>query len=265
MRELAVAPMRKRKRIAELAQSPEVIRKIEQPLGDQVNDLAFPLDLAIDGQHGGRQDEPALPLKNLRPDHCVDDTGLILQRHEHHPLGRAWPLPHEDETTGHKPTTVPFSVGFGTGTRRNIPFVKFGGLKFLDSAHVKGLLATLRFAQNARDRVAGFRLHQMLPGIGPQTAGKILDAIATDPEPLQALRKSRRHPIRATIGLRSSPYLRLFAKPRADGLANSASRVIGTSHISIASMTMPTPARPTLSSSSRSLAVIRAASASSPN
>ncbi|MBP1884077.1 ATP-dependent helicase [Sinorhizobium mexicanum] len=72
-------------------------------------------------------------------------------------------------------------------TRRNIPFVKFGGLKFLDSAHVKDMLAVLRFAQNPRDRVAGFRLLQMLPGIGPQTAGKILDAIAADPEPLMAL------------------------------------------------------------------------------
>ena len=72
-------------------------------------------------------------------------------------------------------------------TRRNIPFVKFGGLKFLDSAHVKDLLAILRFAQNPRDRVAGFRLLQMLPGIGPQTAAKILDTIATDPEPLQSL------------------------------------------------------------------------------
>ena len=72
-------------------------------------------------------------------------------------------------------------------TRRNIPFVKFGGLKFLDSAHVKDLLAVLRFAQNPRDRVAGFRLLQMLPGIGPQTAAKMLDAIAADPEPLQSL------------------------------------------------------------------------------
>ena len=72
-------------------------------------------------------------------------------------------------------------------TRRNIPFVKFGGLKFLDSAHVKDLLAVLRFAQNPRDRVAGFRLLQMLPGIGPQTAGRILDTICADPEPLQSL------------------------------------------------------------------------------
>ncbi|XUY30151.1 ATP-dependent helicase (plasmid) [Agrobacterium sp. rho-8.1] len=72
-------------------------------------------------------------------------------------------------------------------TRRNIPFVKFGGLKFLDSAHVKDMLAVLRFAQNPRDRVAGFRLLQMLPGIGPKKAGTILDTIASDPKPLLAL------------------------------------------------------------------------------
>lgn len=72
-------------------------------------------------------------------------------------------------------------------TRRNIPFVKFGGLKFLDSAHVKDMLAVLRFAQNPRDRVAGFRLLKMIPGIGSQTAGRVLDAIAADPEPLMAL------------------------------------------------------------------------------
>ena len=43
-------------------------------------------------------------------------------------------------------------------TRRNIPFVKFGGLKFLEAAHVKDVLAVLRFAENPRDRVAGFRV-----------------------------------------------------------------------------------------------------------
>jgi DNA helicase-2/ATP-dependent DNA helicase PcrA len=62
-------------------------------------------------------------------------------------------------------------------TRRNIPFVKFGGLKFLDAAHVKDVLATLRFAENPRDRVAGFRVLQLLPGIGPSTAGLIIDTL----------------------------------------------------------------------------------------
>jgi DNA helicase-2/ATP-dependent DNA helicase PcrA len=64
-------------------------------------------------------------------------------------------------------------------TRRNIPFVKFGGLKFLEAAHVKDVLAVLRWAHNLRDRVAGFRVVQLLPGIGPGTAAKLLDGIAT--------------------------------------------------------------------------------------
>jgi DNA helicase-2/ATP-dependent DNA helicase PcrA len=63
-------------------------------------------------------------------------------------------------------------------TRRNIPFVKFGGLKFLEASHVKDVLATLRWAHNLRDRVAGFRVAQLLPGIGPGTAAKLLDGIA---------------------------------------------------------------------------------------
>ncbi|MGY5806923.1 ATP-dependent helicase [Rhizobium sp. LEGMi198b] len=72
-------------------------------------------------------------------------------------------------------------------TRRNIPFVKFGGLKFLDSAHVKDMLAALRFAQNPRDRVAGFRLMQLLPGIGPSTAQRVLDHIGEQASPMAAL------------------------------------------------------------------------------
>ena len=72
-------------------------------------------------------------------------------------------------------------------TRRNVPFVKFGGLKFLDSAHVKDLLAVLRFAQNPRDRVSGFRTLQLLPGVGPSAAGKVLDALTPHLHPLEAL------------------------------------------------------------------------------
>jgi DNA helicase-2/ATP-dependent DNA helicase PcrA len=72
-------------------------------------------------------------------------------------------------------------------TRRNIPFVKFGGLKFLDAAHVKDMLAMLRWAENPRDRVAGFRVLLLLPGIGPTTAGRILAALETGADPAWAL------------------------------------------------------------------------------
>lgn len=72
-------------------------------------------------------------------------------------------------------------------TRRNIPFVKFGGLKFLDAAHIKDVLALLRFVENPRDRVAGFRILQLLPGIGPTSAQRVLDQVADAADPVAAL------------------------------------------------------------------------------
>jgi len=58
--------------------------------------------------------------------------------------------------------------------RRNIPFVKYGGLKFLEAAHVKDVICILRWAENPKDDVAGFRVLQLLPGIGPVQARRIL-------------------------------------------------------------------------------------------
>jgi len=71
--------------------------------------------------------------------------------------------------------------------RRNVPFVKFGGLKFLEAAHVKDLLACLRWAENPRDRVAGFRVLLLLPGVGPKTAARALDTMAAAADPVDAL------------------------------------------------------------------------------
>src|SRR3981081_1980580 len=66
-------------------------------------------------------------------------------------------------------------------TRRNIPFVKFGGLKFLDAAHIKDMLALLRCVENPRDRVAGFRLMHLIPGVGLTSAQRVLDHMTRDP------------------------------------------------------------------------------------
>jgi DNA helicase-2/ATP-dependent DNA helicase PcrA len=72
-------------------------------------------------------------------------------------------------------------------TRRSIPFVKFGGLKFLDTAHVKDLLSVLRFVENPRDSVAGFRIFQLLPGVGPASAQRVLAFMADQADPINAL------------------------------------------------------------------------------
>ena len=61
--------------------------------------------------------------------------------------------------------------------RRNIPFVKFGGLRFLEAAHVKDVLCILRWAENPLDSIAAFRVLQLLPGIGPAAAGKVLEHV----------------------------------------------------------------------------------------
>ena len=78
--------------------------------------------------------------------------------------------------------------------RRNIPFVKFGGLKFLEASHVKDLLAILRWAENPRDRVAGFRVLKLLPGVGPATARRALAAVESDGHGLAALGRFRPPP-----------------------------------------------------------------------
>jgi DNA helicase-2/ATP-dependent DNA helicase PcrA len=75
-------------------------------------------------------------------------------------------------------------------TRRGIPFVKYGGLKFLEAAHVKDVLSILRFVDNPRHRLAGFRTLQLLPGIGPTTAERLLDRLEAHGGTLDALREA---------------------------------------------------------------------------
>jgi DNA helicase II / ATP-dependent DNA helicase PcrA len=60
-------------------------------------------------------------------------------------------------------------------SKKNIPFVKYGGLKFLEAAHVKDVMSVLRWADNPRNSVAGFRVLKLLPGIGPASAKEALD------------------------------------------------------------------------------------------
>ena len=63
-------------------------------------------------------------------------------------------------------------------TRRNIPYHKYGGLRFLEAAHVKDLVAFLRLLENPRDELAWFRVLQLMDGIGPTIASRILDHVA---------------------------------------------------------------------------------------
>lgn len=71
--------------------------------------------------------------------------------------------------------------------RRKIPFRKFGGLRFLDAAHVKDLLAFLRILENPADETAWFRVLQLLEGVGPKTAHAVLAHLGRERFQLDAL------------------------------------------------------------------------------
>ena len=102
-------------------------------------------------------------------------------------------LENREGGTTLKQQAVLFRTSYHSGplevelTRRNIPFVKFGGLKFLDAAHIKDMLALLRFVENPRDRVAGFRVMQLMPGVGPTSAQRVLNCMMEAADPIGTL------------------------------------------------------------------------------
>ena len=71
--------------------------------------------------------------------------------------------------------------------RRNIPYVKYGGLKFLEALHIKDVLAVLRWADNPRNGIAAFRVLQLLDGVGPATAQRCLDHLGANAWTFDAL------------------------------------------------------------------------------
>jgi DNA helicase-2/ATP-dependent DNA helicase PcrA len=82
-------------------------------------------------------------------------------------------------------------------TRRGIPFVKYGGLKFLEAAHIKDVLSILRWAENPRSRLSGFRAARLIPGVGAATAAKLLDAMEGASEPVSAMQMFKMPPVAA--------------------------------------------------------------------
>ncbi|HEX6027286.1 MAG TPA: ATP-dependent helicase [Solirubrobacter sp.] len=61
--------------------------------------------------------------------------------------------------------------------RRRIPFIKYGGLRYLEAAHLKDFIALLRLADNGADDVAWFRILQLVEGVGPASARKAIAAM----------------------------------------------------------------------------------------
>jgi DNA helicase-2/ATP-dependent DNA helicase PcrA len=107
---------------------------------------------------------------------CVDELAQsafvcenVLEQRE-----RGVPL-HEQAVlfrTGHHSDGLELELA-----RRNIPFVKYGGLKFLESAHVKDLLCLLRILENPSDELAWHRVLGLLDGVGPAGTRRLIDEL----------------------------------------------------------------------------------------
>ena len=73
-------------------------------------------------------------------------------------------------------------------TRRNIPFVKYGGLKFLEAAHIKDVVSVLRWADNPRDQMAALRVMKRMPGIGTAAARRAIGLLDGSKQGFDALK-----------------------------------------------------------------------------
>src|SRR5215471_21622625 len=72
--------------------------------------------------------------------------------------------------------------------KRKVPFVKYGGLKFLEAAHIKDLLGVLRWADNPRNTLAAFRSLQLLPGMGPINARAAIETLESGGHSFEVLK-----------------------------------------------------------------------------
>jgi len=109
-------------------------------------------------------------------------------------------LAHYEEGTALRDQVVLFRAAHHSDllevelTRRDIPFVKYGGLRFLEAAHIKDLLALLRVLDNPYDELAWFRALQLVDGVGPASARRLLATMGVRPRSGDA-----RHPVERVL------------------------------------------------------------------
>ncbi|MFO1065902.1 MAG: ATP-dependent helicase [Pirellulales bacterium] len=116
-----------------------------------------------------------------------EEAEMIVKRIQHH---REEGTPWHDQAVLFRAAYQ--SLALETELARNkIPFVKYGGLKFAEAAHVKDLLAYLRLAENMRDTVSALRILMLVPGIGPKKAGQCADLLSVSTTGMDVWRQVR--------------------------------------------------------------------------
>src|SRR5262249_52907723 len=85
--------------------------------------------------------------------------------------------------------------------RRDVPFIKRGGFKFIETAHIKDSLAHLRIVANPADAVSWLRVLTLVPGIGQRSAERAIETLVNAPGPQQELARLAHGSSRASAGL----------------------------------------------------------------
>jgi DNA helicase-2/ATP-dependent DNA helicase PcrA len=108
--------------------------------------------------------------------------------------------------------------------RRNVPFIKYGGLRFLESAHIKDLLALLRILDNVYDELAWFRTLRLAEGVGPATARRLLATLGVRPRAEAGATPAER--LRPAV-----PQVARAARPELDALADALAGCADEAHV----------------------------------
>lgn len=110
-------------------------------------------------------------------------------------------------------------------TRRNIPYRKYGGLKFLEAAHIKDLMSFLRIVENPRDQIAWNRILRLMDGVGPAIATRAFAAIEVSGGDASTL-TTIDAPANARASLAAlANLLRSFSKKESRGVATDIERI----------------------------------------
>jgi len=176
-------------------------------LANEIRPQASGLELILSAERGAGQ-LPALIRCHDEATQAREICGRVLAEHE---AG----VPFQQQAvlvrTSHHSDLLEVEL-----TARGIPYVKYGGLRFTEAAHVKDFLAAARVVTNPADQLAWFRLVRLHEGIGPVLARRVIDTLrVTEPDPFTRWpaaeeilpRRARRQLAETVAGLASAAGL----------------------------------------------------------
>jgi DNA helicase II / ATP-dependent DNA helicase PcrA len=187
-------------------------------LANEIRPQASGLELILSAERGAGQ-RPLLIRCHDEPTQAREICERVLTEYE---AGVSFQLQAVLVRTSHHSDLLEVEL-----TARGIPYVKYGGLRFTEAAHVKDFLAAARVVANPADQLAWFRLVRLHEGLGPVLAQRVIDALrVTEPDPFsrwpdaeQALPERARRQLAATVG-------GLVAAAGLDGTADRATAIL---------------------------------------